>query len=80
MEYPFDKVTVADVLMQLNPKVSNTIMIYRIVDGVPVLKLEQMYLDFINDPVGLYLPAFVKDFNVERDEEDSHNDVINFYI
>ena len=86
MEYPFDKVTIADVLMQLNPKTYDSIVIYRIVDGIPVFKLSDTYVHFINDPVGLYLPAFVKDFVVEKkpdgndDADHPGNNIINFYI
>lgn len=86
MTYPFENVTVGEVLMQLNPKENDIIMIYRIVDGAPVLKLKQKYIDFINDPVGLYLPGFVKDFIVKkRPKTELVNDcpdknVIIFYI
>lgn len=64
MAYPFENVTIGETLMQLNPKEEDLIMIYRIVDGIPILKLKQTYKDFINDPVGLYLPSFIKKFDV----------------
>ena len=73
----FDKVTVGEVLMQLNPKEEDLIMIYRIIDGIPILKLKQNYTDFINDPVGLYLPGFIKNFDVLHLPG---NDIIMFYI
>ena len=73
----FDKVTIGETLMQLKPKEEDLIMIYRIIDGIPILKLKQKYVDFINDPVGLYLPSFMKNFDVLHLPG---NDIIMFYI